>query len=312
MSSLQKCFTIRFLVLLAILCMWSSQIHAQSASENIPSQIVLLGTGTPVADPDRSGPCVAVIVNNTSYIIDCGPGLVRRAAAAAKNGIESLKPSNLKTLFITHLHSDHTLGYPDLIFSPWVLDRMEPLEVYGPEGTSHMTEHLLAAYERDIYMRLYGLEPANSNGYKVNVHEFKAGLIYQDANITVEAFPVQHGSFHYAYGFKLTTPDKIIVISGDTVPCDSLLEAAKGCDVLIHEVYCQAAYDKRAPEWKLYHKHFHTSTVELAGIAEKVKPKLLILYHQLFWGASAQDLLDEIKQHYDGRMVSGKDLDVFE
>ena len=312
MYSLKKRSTIRILVLLAILWVWSSQIQARPATENIPTKIVLLGTGTPVADPDRSGPCVAIIVNNTSYIVDCGPGVVRRAAAAAKKGIESLKPANLKTLFITHLHSDHTLGYPDLIFSPWVLDRMEPLEVYGPEGTSHMTEHLLAAYERDIYMRLYGLEPANPNGYKVNVHEFTSGLIYQDANIAVEAFPVRHGSFHYAYGFKFTTPDKIIVISGDTVPCDSLIEAAKGCDVLVHEVYCQATYDKRAPEWKLYHKDFHTSTVELAGIAERVRPKLLILYHQLFWGASDQNLLDEIKQHYDGRVVSGSDLDVFE
>ncbi len=302
------------MMILVITCgILITQLHvsAQSAQEFSRTKIVLLGTGTPVADPDRSGPSIAIVVNETPYIIDCGPGVVRRAAAAAKKGVDALRAANLNHLFITHLHSDHTVGYPDMILTPWVLGRNEPLEVYGPDGIREMTDHILAAYQNDIHMRLYGLEPANSYGYKVNVHEFVAGVIYRDSNVTVEAFPVHHGSWHHAYGFKFTTPDRIIVVSGDTSPWDPLIEAAKGCDVLIHEVYCQARFEKRTPEWKRYHSSFHTSTTELAEIASAVQPKLLILYHQLFWGASEEELLEEIQSEYRGRVVSGNDLDVY-
>ena len=107
----------------------------------------LLGTGNPSADPDRWGPAVAVVVNDRAYLIDCGPGVVRRAAAAEKNGIAALKAKELKIVFITHLHSDHTLGYPDLIFSPWVLGRTEPLEAYGPHGLKNMTSHVEKAWD---------------------------------------------------------------------------------------------------------------------------------------------------------------------
>ncbi len=105
------------------------------------TQVVLLGTGNPSADPDRSGPSVAVVVNNTPYIVDCGPGIVRRASAAFRKGVAGLAVPKLKTAFVTHLHSDHTLGYPDLIFTPWVLGRKEPFEVFGPAGLKAMTDH---------------------------------------------------------------------------------------------------------------------------------------------------------------------------
>lgn len=286
-------------------------VFAESSGESAVSKIVLLGTGTPVADPDHSGPAVAIIVNDVPYLVDFGPGVVRRAAAARRKGIEALRVSNIRRVFVTHLHSDHTAGYPDLIFTPWVLGRNTPLEVYGPEGIKWMTDRILAAYQEDIYMRLFGLEPANTEGYKVNVHEIVPGVIYEDSNVTVEAFPVRHGSWHRAYGFKFYTSDRVIVISGDTAPCDTLIEAAKGCDVLIHEVYCQSRFEERSPEWKRYHSSFHTSTKELAKTARIVNPRLLILYHQLFWGASEEELLKEIREEYDGAVVSGGDLDIF-
>ncbi len=284
---------------------------AQAPGDHSTTKIVLLGTGTPLADPSRSGPSVAIVVNETPYVIDFGPGIVRRASAAKRKGIEALEVSNIKYVFATHLHSDHTVGYPDPILTPWVLGRNEPLEVYGPEGLREMTEHILAAYQRDIYMRLYGLEPSNSHGYKVNVHEIDAGIVYEDSNVIVEAFPVKHGSWHHAFGYKFQTPNKTIVISGDTSPSESLIDAAMGCDILIHEVYCCARFDKRSPAWKQYHSSFHTSSRELAEIASKVKPGLLILYHQLFWGATEEELLGEIREKYDGKVVSGKDLDVY-
>jgi len=273
--------------------------------------VVLLGTGTPNPDPQRSGPAVAIVAGGTAYLVDCGPGVVRRAAAAWQAGVGALAVENLKTVFITHLHSDHTLGYPDLIFSPWVMERQEPLEAYGPPGLAAMTDHVLKAYQEDIHVRIHGLEQANDQGYKVNVHEITPGLIYEDENVKVRAFPVRHGAWEHAYGYRFETRDRTVVISGDTTPCQSLIENAVGCDVLIHEVYSKAAFDLRPPKWQKYHADAHTSTVELAAIANQVKPKLLILYHQLFWGATEADLLYEIRQIYDGKVVSGDDLDIY-
>lgn len=276
------------------------------------TQIVLLGTGTPNADPDRSGPAVAIVVNGESYLVDCGAGVVRRAAAAAQqSGIDALAAPNLSRVFITHLHSDHTLGLADLIFTPWVLGREVPLEVYGPTGIRAMANHIIEAYQQDIAVRTGGLEPANEQGYKVNVHEIEAGTVYRDKNVTVKAFSVRHGSWDHAFGFRFETADRTIVLSGDTAPCSGLLAGAEGCDVLIHEVYSEAGFRRRTPQWQRYHAAFHTSTRELADIATKVRPDLLILYHQLFWGTTEEDLLGEVRQSYGGRVVSGNDLDVY-
>ena len=275
------------------------------------TQVVLLGTGTPNADPDRSGPALAVVVNGEAYLVDCGPGIVRRAAAAHRAGIGALAVEKLSRVFITHLHSDHTLGYPDLVFTPWVLGREVPLDAYGPPGLDEMTDHILKAYAQDIRIRIDGLEPANTTGYNVMVHEIAPGLIYQDDNVRVTAFPVRHGSWRHAYGFRFETADRTVVVSGDTAPCASLIEQAEGCDILVHEVYSQAGFEHRALEWQQYHKSFHTSTAELADIARQVQPKLLVLMHQLSWGASPEQLVAEITRSYDGDVRCGNDLDVY-
>jgi ribonuclease BN (tRNA processing enzyme) len=274
------------------------------------TKVILLGTGTPNAEPDRSGSSVAIIVDEKPYLIDFGPGVVRQANAAVESGVGELAVANIKHVFATHLHSDHTAGYPDLILTPWVLERDEPLEVYGPKGIKDMTEHILAAYKQDIDIRLSGLEPANEHGWQVNVHEIEPGTIYKDSAVTVEAFPVRHGSWP-AYGYKFITPDKTIVISGDTAPCESINKAAVGCDILIHEVYSKTKFETRPTVWKKYHSSVHTSSVELAELASTAKPGLLVLYHQLYWGASDDELMREIADRYDGEVVSGKDLDRF-
>jgi len=209
------------------------------------------------------------------------------------------------------MHSDHTVGYPDLIFTPWVLERDEPLQVFGPTGIKEMTQHILAAYDQDVRLRLDGLEPANPEGHKVEAKVIEAGVIYTDSLVTVEAFAVEHGSWDEAYGFKFTTPDRTIVISGDCVPSEELLRVAKGCDILVHEVYSQAGFQSRETIWQEYHASFHTSSVELAEIARKVKPGLLVLYHQLYWGTTDEELLAEVQSLYDGPVISGADLDIF-
>jgi ribonuclease BN (tRNA processing enzyme) len=271
----------------------------------------MLGTGTPNADPQRSGPAVAVVVDDVPYLVDLGPGVVRRAAAAHQQGIDGLAVKNLKTAFLTHLHSDHTLGYADFIFTPWVLERDEPARVYGPSGTKAMTEHLLAAYDEDVRIRIDGLEPANTEGYGVEVHEIEPGLIYEDERLRVTAFLVEHGSWRQAFGFRFDTPDQTIVISGDTRPSESVVEHCQGCDVLIHEVYSEAGFQRRAPEWQRYHASFHTSSRELGEIATRARPGLLVLYHQLLWGSTPESLVEEIQSVYSGSIAYANDLDVF-
>ena len=281
------------------------------------TQVVLLGTGNPSADPERSGPSVAIVVNDTPYLVDCGPGVVRRASAAFRKGMTAFGFPKLKTVFITHLHSDHTLGYPDLIFTPWVMRRTDPLEAYGPGGLKAMTDHLLAAYSEDIDIRTNGLEHGNLTGYKVNAHEIKPGLVYKDHNITVKASPsVHHGLRREVHGYwcRFETPDKVIFHSGDCAPSPSVTENCDGCDILLHEVYSQFGYDQSKDDWRNYIANFHTSTKELAELATKAKPKLLILYHQMFFGGekdTEEGMLKEIRERYSGKVVSAHDLDVY-
>jgi len=280
-------------------------------AQNATTKLVLLGTGTPFADPNKSGPSLAIVVNNTSYIVDCGPGVVRRAAEASKLGFPSLEASQLKTLFITHLHSDHTIGLADIILTPAVLDRNAPISIYGPVGSKKMTDDLMSAYKEDISIRINGLEKGDAIAYQVYTNEIKQGQIYKDSNLTVTAFNVQHGQWDNAFGFVFQTKDKKIVISGDCTYSENLIKYAKDCDILVHEVYSDAGLKKRTQRWQDYHSTFHTSTYQLADIANQVKPKLLILNHQLTFGTSLQSLLDELRLKYAGPVVNGADLDVF-
>jgi ribonuclease BN (tRNA processing enzyme) len=281
-----------------------------TSTSSSQTKVVILGSGTPIADPNRSGPAVAVVVDDQPYLVDFGPGVVRRCAAAHQNGVEGLAPWRLTRAFATHQHSHHTTGLPDLIFTPAVIGRRESLELYGPEGISAMTGHILEAYREDLRERIEGLEPANPNGYVINVHEIKPGLFYQDDSVQITAFPVRHGSWP-AFGFQFITPERRIVISGDSAPLGSMLEYACACDILVHEVYSVKGFHSRSADWKKYHSSVHTSAHELGELAQKARPGLLVLYHQLFWGSSEEDLLAEVRSKYDGEVVSARDLDVF-
>jgi ribonuclease BN (tRNA processing enzyme) len=306
---------------LPFLLTWHCALQAQDRAR-VKTQIVLLGTGTPLPDPERYGPSTAIVANGTSYLVDFGTGIVRRAAAARNKGVTGLEPTNLKIGFITHLHSDHTLGFPDVLLTPWIMGRKEPLVVYGPSGTREMAEHILKAYATDVKTRTEGLEYSNKTGYEVNAHEVKPGVIYNDQNVTVKAFSVDHGNLQ-AYGYRFEAPDRIIVISGDTRPTPAILENCQGCDVLIHEVYTEASFALVSDEWKKYRLAYHTSSRELAEIATKVKPGLLILYHRANPGCdqartnecrqagSEQQLLKEMHEYYKGNVVAGHDLDIY-
>ncbi len=288
-------------------------------SQSPRTQIVMLGTGTPVPDPDRSGPGVAIVVDSVAYLFDAGTGVVRRAAAAGRNGVKGFaartvaaQPSpRFERLFLTHLHSDHTLGLPDVIFSPWIQGRVAPLDIYGPPGTRRLVSGILDGNAEDIAERVASSGGPSANGWKAVVHEVAEGIVFQDSRIMVRAFAVPHSASRYAFGYRIQTPDRIIVISGDTRASPNIAEQCRGCDVLIHEVYSDAGFATLPPGRQAYHAQAHTSATQLGDIATQAKPGLLILYHQLFFGASEETLLAEVRSRFGGRVVSAHDLEVY-
>lgn len=291
-----------------------AQQRPESVSGAPRTRVVLLGVGTPNADPERSGPAVAVVVGGRAYLVDAGPGVVRRAAQAVQErGIQALAADRLERVFLTHLHSDHTVGLPDLLLTPWVLERPRPLQVYGPPGTAFMMESIEQAWFRDIQVRVDGLEPrTNPTAYKALVHEIEPGLVYEDDLVRVTAIPVPHGDWEHAYAYLFETADRRIVVSGDTAPSEAVIEACDGCDVLVHEVYSAERFRTRPAEWRRYHEAFHTSTRQLASLARRARPGILVLYHQLYWGTNDAGLVREMRAAgYEGYVRSGRDLDVF-
>lgn len=295
-------------LLLSTLC--TAALGAQALGAQ--TRVVMLGSGTPNADPDHSGPAVAIVVNGATYLVDAGPGVVRRAALAERaDSIPALAPPNLERVFLTHLHSDHTSGMPDLILTPWVLGRTAPLDVYGPPRTKRMVDLLEQAYADDIDVRLHGGEPSNKTGYRATAHDVRPGIVYRDSNVTVTAFEVPHGKWAAAYGYVFQTRDRKIVISGDTGPTDAVEKACSGCDVLVHEVYAAERLKVRTKDWQAYHSAYHTSGYQLGEIAARAKPKVLVLYHQLYWGADDVELIREVATRFSGTVLSGRDLGVY-
>jgi ribonuclease BN (tRNA processing enzyme) len=274
--------------------------------------VILLGSGTPVPNPAAQGPAAAVTVGSRIFLFDAGPGVVRQMAAAGL----PVRGGPVTALFLTHLHSDHTLGYPDLIFTTWVMGRRVPLRVVGPPGTRALTNHLVAAWKEDIAVRTEGLEHGVPGGYRVDVRETRGGLVYDSAGVRITAIPVQHGGWAYAFGYRIDAPDRKIVISGDARPTPALERAAMGVDVLLHEVYIEA---RVAPEprpggedWPKYLRAFHTSDHELGALAARTHPGLLVLYHVLRMDGTDEQLVTGIRAGgYHGRLVIGVDLDRF-
>ena len=279
------------------------------------TKLIVLGSGTPNPDPNRAGSAYAVVVNETPYLIDFGPGVIRRAASLSPpwgGKIEAMTVKNFEHAFLTHIHSDHSAGLADLLLTPWIMGRDKKLNLYGPKGLEQMASSTLEAFEDDINYRIYGTQPSNKIGYKFNFYLLTEGLIYEDENVSVEAFTVPHGSFDDAYGFRFTTEDKVIVFSGDTGPSKTLEKFAAGADILVHEVYSNAGFLKKTKDWQVYHQGHHTSTFEVGEIASRAKPKLLLLSHILFWGSTTDEILKETQSTYKGEIKIAEDLMIIE
>lgn len=210
------------------------------------------------------------------------------------------------------MHSDHTIDYPELAATFW-WRRTEKINAYGPVGLQAMTEGYYAMLATDIKLRTSGNQPVKDPTlYRVNVNEIaQDGVIFDNGAVTVEAFSVNHGDIHPAYGYKIVTPDKSIVFSGDTAYSETLAEKAKGVDVLVREVLSEEGLRALSPEWQAYHHSAHTLTSELAKIANKAKPGVLVLNHIGHYAAPIETARTEIEALYDGKVVLGNDLDEF-
>ncbi len=283
-------------------------IRAQPAPR---TQVIVLGTGTPIPDPDRNGPAVAIVVDSVAYLFDAGTGVVRRAVAAARSGIPALVAPRLGMLFLTHLHSDHTMGLNDVMFTPWIQGRKEPLELFGPPGTQRMVNGILEAYDEDIAERIAASGGPVPTAVRPNVREIAEGTVFTDERVSIRAFEVPHSGWKHAFGYRIQTPDRIIVISGDTRANPAIARECNGCDILMHEVYSDAGFATIPPIRQKYHANAHTSATQLGDIATQARPKLLVLYHQLYFSASDSTLVAEVRSRFNGRVVSARDLDRF-
>jgi ribonuclease BN (tRNA processing enzyme) len=185
-----------------------------------------------------------------------------------------------------------------------------------------MTEHILAAYAEDIRARTRpdGNQHSFPQGSWANAHEVSAGVVYQDANVTVTAFPTKHAL--EGFGYRFDTPNRSVVISGDTAPTQATIDACNGCDILIHEVNTVGALAGRPPTFQAFAARYHTSTTQLAELASKAWPGLLILYHASIVlrpglvpnfpsNSTVEELLHEMQSRYNGKVVVARDLDVY-
>jgi ribonuclease BN (tRNA processing enzyme) len=276
---------------------------AQAQATASRTRVVMLGTGNPAPDPERFGPATAILVDSTAYLVDAGVGVMRRwNAARARQLVDGALWK--RVVFVTHLHSDHTLGLPEVILTMWMQNPRREVVLYGPKGLQAMTTHILAAWSEDVRIRTAASgEMGGAPAPRVIVHEIGPGEVYRDSLVTVTAFLVHHGSWPQAFGYRFNTPDKVVVLSGDAGPPSAIPDQCHGCDILIHEGGLPAA--AATP----YFKDFHTTAEELAAIANQSRPGLLVLTHQRA-GINERGLAI-IRAQYDGKVVIASDLDVF-
>lgn len=297
---------IRLRAIAFVVCLASASVFAQQPADR--TSILILGAGSPQISADRSGTCVGVIVHGTVYLFDAGPGVEHRmfeARARANNLIQHIGP-----LFITHLHSDHTLGIPAVLYH--VREPGKPFSVYGPPGMKNMMTHILAAWQEDKEMRMTGGEGAPAVRWATDVHEVTSGVVFKDDNVSVTTFEVPHGKWPHALGYRIDTADRSIVISGDTRPSEAIVRACNGCDVLVHEVVWE---NPNGPPRNQYMSEFHTSPTELGELATRAKAKMVVMYHQVIPGGrdpvQPSEFVRGVMSKYQGPVMYARDLDVF-
>jgi len=264
-------------------------------------RVTLLGTGSPEPTIDRFGPAVLVEAGGIYLLFDAGRGVVQRLYQL------EVPLSEVNTLFLTHLHSDHVIDVNDVWQTGWMWQRATPLSVYGPQGTQVLTDHIEKALIYDITIRHQhsGL-PLESAKFKTT--EIKEGVVFKQDNIVVTAFLVDHGVVKPAFGYRVDFMGRSVVISGDTTYSQNLISHAKKADVLIHEVAAApATLKKKNPNVKKI-LSYHSSPEQVAKVLAAVKPKMAVLTHFVLYGVSPEQVQADIMKNYSGNVVIGEDL----
>jgi ribonuclease BN (tRNA processing enzyme) len=284
-----------------------------AAELDAPTRVVILGTGTPIPDANRAGASVAIVHRGEAYLFDVGAGAVHNATRARyRHDLPSLYPSEIDAVFLTHMHSDHTADFAELATSLW-WRRREQLLAFGPTGLRELADGMVAMMQPDIRTRSSGGQPLMApEGYRPVVTEISAGVVFERGDLRVEAFDVPHGDIRPAFGYRVTTDDLRVVISGDTAYSETVRTMAEGADILIHEFISTAGLELNSPGFQAYHRASHTTTEDLARLAGSARPGLLVLYHGLHYGLPESVALEEVRAGYDGEVVLANDLDLFQ
>ena len=274
-------------------------------AQQTPSMyLILLGSGYPYPSAERAGPSCAVVVGQRVFIVDSGRGTVMRLAATR------IPWSAIDAVFLTHLHSDHIDGLPDLFHSTWQFGDGKPFDLYGPVGTKSIADGILQFYGPDIHIRRDLTEMLYPEGAKIRAHEIEEGVVYEIPEVVrVTAFLVDHRPVEPAYGYRFDAGQHSIVITGDTRPNPNLIRYANGADILVHEAYVRSDAQTGASDekrWSIY--DYHSSAKEAGEDAEKAKAKILVLTHLIPAGASEKDFLNEARKAFDGKIIVGRDL----
>ena len=261
--------------------------------------VILLGTaGGPTLLPERSGISTLIVAGTERLLFDCG-----RGAPTAMSRL-SIKPADITKIFLTHLHSDHVIGLPELYLYPWASQgRATPLQIWGPDGTKAMMKNLQKAFAFDIHIRRDVDEKFSADGIKVIATDIHPGVVYQAHGVTVTAFLVDHGPVKPAFGYRVDYQGRSVVLSGDTKPSENLIKFAKGVDLLIHEVGRSKADPTLVGQARIVADH-HTDPLEAGRVFEKAGPKLAVFSH---YGGSASAILALVRQNYAGPVEFGED-----
>lgn len=269
-------------------------------------RVTLLGTGIPDPKPDRYGSSTLVEAGDEKFIFDCGRGSLQRLS---ETGVP-LK--EIKRLFLTHLHSDHTVGIPDLWLTSWIFGRWEePFYVRGPSGTKNMMDSLQKAFEFDLEVRpVHDLLP--EKGSRMDVREISEGVVYENNGIKITAFKVDHHPVKHAYGYRIDYKGKSATLSGDTRICENLVKFANNTDLLVHNVGAAREEDLKVSERYRRIMNLHSSPEETGELFAKVRPKLAVYSHMVLFKVNKDYIIERTRKTYDGPLEIGEDLMSFE
>jgi ribonuclease Z len=276
-------------------------------------RVTLLGTGRPDPILERFGPSTLIEAGGETLLIDCGRGATQRLWQLR------IPLSRVGAVFLTHLHSDHTVGLPDLWLTGWLPTpygrREAPLGVWGPSGTRGMTEALRQAYAWDIDRRGRG-EGLPAAGVALDGHDVGPGVVFARNGVRVTAFLVDHGGLlEPAYGYRVEYRGRSVVVSGDTRPSESLISASAGADLIVHEVIAAPAALLEQSETARRIVSFHTLPEDAGRIFARARPRLAVYSHVIllstdpaFPAPPLTELVPRTRATYDGPLEVGEDL----